>query len=151
MHMQPMLTQSSDLLVQILGEWHARRALHYMLAYMLTSSIILLIVIRLMRVCHKGERSSRDFASRSEHAHGFTASLGGFRHWTRLDCTPVLIGSIALGLVQLIVLGLDIASNVDWLGTSQRWPLYLPFLHLAFVSLLMQFILGKVSVFSSCE
>lgn len=60
------------------------------------------------------------------------------------DCTPVLIGSISLGLIQLIVIGLEVATNVDLLSEN-RWPLYLPLLQFAFVSLLMQYILGKVS------
>lgn len=62
------------------------------------------------------------------------------------DCTPVLIGSISLGLIQLIVIGLDVANNIDWLsGDGRHWTtIYLPFLQFAFVSLLMQFILGKV-------
>lgn len=65
------------------------------------------------------------------------------------DCTPVLVGSISLGLIQLIVIGLDIASKTDWIGSSNSggggsWPIYLPFLQFAFVSLLMQYILSKV-------
>lgn len=76
------------------------------------------------------------------------------------DCTPVLIGSISLGLIQLIVIGLDVAARVDWfsptselgatsptaqLQNESRWPIYLPFLQFAFVSLLMQYILSRVS------
>lgn len=63
----------------------------------------------------------------------------------REDCKPVLIGSISLGLIQLIVIGLDIANNVDWLTGDTRWPIYLPFLQFIFVSLLMQYILARVS------
>lgn len=68
----------------------------------------------------------------------------------------MLIGSISLGLIQLIVVGLDIADNLDWLaaaagagagaaGLARQWPILLPLLQFCFVSLLMQFILAQVS------
>lgn len=84
----------------------------------------------------------------------------------------MLIGSVSLGLIQLIVIGLDIVDSIDWLaaGSALVAPgdnkpasfdtgdssgggsqpnylrqIYLPLLQFGFVSLLMQFILARVS------
>lgn len=85
----------------------------------------------------------------------------------------MLIGSVSLGLIQLIVIGLEIVDSIDWLaaggsalvaandhnpsspdtGSSSSSggqanylrQIYLPLLQFGFVSLLMQFILARVS------
>lgn len=180
-HQQP----AADILVRLVGHWHAKCALQYLLCYLLASSVTILVCLRLFRMCtwqrlraracaysgRSGLGSASAPTDPASHGFYYRTRLGEFRgSWncssrrsepeanrkTRSlspqlpidgsDCTPVLIGSISLGLIQLIVIGLEIATNVDWLGES-GWPLYLPLLQFAFVSLLMQYILGKVSIF----
>lgn len=157
-----------DILVRLVGRRHAKSALQYFLCYLLSSSVTLLIGLWLWRVvCPQ--------AAGVLAVHSGTGGLEADHQ----DCTPVLIGSISLGLIQLIVIGLDIANNVDWLLSSaggsggsggagganptgdfdwaaqqtrrpsgQHWPIYLPFLQFLFVSLLMQYILARVSKLS---
>lgn len=62
-----------------------------------------------------------------------------------LDCSPVLIGCIGLGLAKLANIGLEVASKIDIMANQSRWPVYLAALHFSFVSLMTQYILGWVS------
>jgi len=169
---------NSDILVRLVGYRHAKCALQYFLCYLLSSSVTILVCLRLFKMCdgwqterRPGREGRTSEESRARGRTGASLDTCGFYYRTRLgkwmefqrgstsctikfnqvmsplansDCTPVLIGSISLGLIQLIVIGLDIANKVDWLNDS-HWPIYLPFLQFAFVALLMQYILGRVS------
>lgn len=46
-HLQP----ASDILVRLVGHWHAKCALQYLLCYLLSSSVAILVCSRLFRMC----------------------------------------------------------------------------------------------------
>lgn len=143
-----------DILVRLVGPLHAKCALQYFLCYLLSSSVAVLVFLWLLRLCpaiELGKGAGRRAPDASAPCPGPEAGRRAAHHQgpgARQDCTPVLIGSISLGLIQLIVVGLDIANHVDWLSSGDngcQWPIYLPFLQFVFVSLLMQYVLTRVS------
>lgn len=48
---------SSDILVRLVGHWHAKCALQYLLCYLLSSSLVVLICLRLFGMCTWRRRS----------------------------------------------------------------------------------------------
>lgn len=71
------LEANSDILVRLVGHSHARCALHYFLCYLLSSSVTILICLRLFRMCHwRKPMSSRckGSAVRASTAHNKTTT-----------------------------------------------------------------------------
>lgn len=56
---------NSDILVRLVGYFHARCALHYFLCYLLSSSVSILICLRLFRMCNWQTRPSESSAKHS--------------------------------------------------------------------------------------
>lgn len=49
-------TSTPDILVELIGYWHAKYALQYLIFYLLSSSIVILICLRLFRQCRAKDK-----------------------------------------------------------------------------------------------
>lgn len=75
----------SDILVRLLGEQHARRSLHYFLCYLLSSSVTILLCLRLFRVCtRRSNRANVIVQSSAKLSSGNPTASYGFYYRTRL-------------------------------------------------------------------
>lgn len=77
---------NSDILVRLVGYFHARCALHYFLCYLLSSSVSILICLRLFRMCNWQRNHTCQGGSLTKHSTSqdtdFTSY--GFYYRTRL-------------------------------------------------------------------
>lgn len=76
---EPPAALQADILARLVGHWHARCALHYFLCYLLSSSVTILVCLRLLRLCHLQPRPSA-----KEPAREASATRAGFYYRTRL-------------------------------------------------------------------
>lgn len=83
---------NSDILVRLVGYFHARCALHYFLCYLLSSSVSILICLRLFRMCnwrknHVRTSNTNNLSNQikqSNSSHDTDSSNYGFYYRTRL-------------------------------------------------------------------
>lgn len=88
-NMSGMSAGKADILVRLVGHWHARCAILYFLCYLLSSSITILIGLRLMRLCgwstcHGQQDNNPTEIGSVGQSSQTTKNSGGFYYRTRL-------------------------------------------------------------------
>lgn len=79
----PAAVLEGDILVRLVGQWHAHCALHYYLCYLLASSIAILVFIRLVRL-FKSRRTPTPAGPAIGLSGSYSTLSHGFNQQTRL-------------------------------------------------------------------
>lgn len=82
----PSHSPAPDILVRLVGYWHAKCALQYLLCYLLSSSVTILVCLRLFRFCswRGSPNDPRDGVYSSKQATATDLASYGFYYRTRL-------------------------------------------------------------------